>query len=230
MTKILFSFLLCVVLFTAKAQKEDSLKVNKDSVFNYTQDYILRKLVPVLPLGWAFKAKNNQFIIYRIDSVHIADKTIFNIPKNKKLSDDTIIIYGLKTQSKIIYRYENRWTTEQNMKANSNNTPIFIQLSKLPEKYNITKLADKSKSSRENTVYTGKTEEEKDLINLFEKERLELRKKLIQKPIYHTEKYSLFLISTTGGNDSNFSVYPEIASNELYSILTLFFELTEKSY
>ena len=57
MTKILFSFLLCVVLFTAKAQKEDSLKVNKDSVFNYTQDYILRKLVPVLPLVGLLKPK-----------------------------------------------------------------------------------------------------------------------------------------------------------------------------
>jgi len=226
-----FLFLLILFIgFNSYAQNNDSTSLKIDSVLNYKDDYILRKIVPVLPLGWTFEAKNNEFIISKIDSVYIADKTIFNVPRNKKLSDDTIIIYGIKTQSKIIYRYENRWTTEQNMKANSNNTPIFIQLSKLPEKYNITKLVDKSKSSRENTVYTGKTEEEKDLINLFEKERLELRKKLIQKPIYHTEKYSLFLISTTGGNDSNFSVYPDNASNELYSILTLFFELTEKSF
>jgi len=230
MPKIFLSLIICFVFFTTNAQKTDSLLLKKDSIPETTEDFILKRIISLLPPGWVFTDNKDEFIITRKDSIYIANKSLFNLPKNKKLSSDTIMIYGEKIQSKIIYRVEPRWTTEQNLKANSNNAKILSQINQLPEKYNITHLADKSKSSRESIVYTGKTNEEKELINKYENEKTVLRKNLIQKPIYHTEKYSLYLISTTGGNYNNFSIYPESAYIELYTILSTFFELTEKSY
>jgi len=220
-TQIIILYLIACS-FTLKAQ-------NTDSAFCYQDDYILIKLIPLLPQGWTFLEKDNEFIIQRNDSVYIVDRKNLKINRGENLKDDTIIKYGTKTQSKIIFKYENRWSYEQNIIANSNNMIIYEQLKKLPEKYKITDLADKSKSTRETIVYFGKTDEEKELIKQFEKEKNVWMSKIITKPNYHTEKYSLFLKSTYGCNDDFYSVYPSVASLQLYTILTLFFELTEKS-
>jgi hypothetical protein len=200
-----------------------------DSSFNYNDDYILRKIIPALPQGWTFSQKPGEFIIERTDSVLAADKRLLKVPANQKISDDTVLKYGIKTKSIIIYKYDARWTYEQTLQANSSNTQIYQLLKKLPEKYNITNLLDKSKSTRGNNVYTGKTEAEKKQVIAFDKERKELLAKLVQMPNYHTEKYSLFLKSTQGCNDDYFTIYPSSASLDLYQILTLFSELTEKS-
>lgn len=230
MPKLILSLIIFFVVFSTNAQTTDSLLLKKDSIPKNTEDYILKRIISLLPSGWIFTDNKEEFIITRTDSIYILNKSLFNLPKNKKLSSDTIMIYGEKIQSKIIYKVEPRWTIEQNLKANTNNAQILSQINQLPEKYNITHLADKSKSSRESIVYTGNTNEEKELIKKYENEKTVLTKKLIQKPIYHTEKYSLYLISTTGGNYTNFSIYPESAYIELYTILSTFFELTEKSY
>jgi hypothetical protein len=200
-----------------------------DTSFNYNDDYVLRKIIPALPQGWTFSQKPGEFIIERTDSVLEGDKRLFKIPVNRKMSDDSVLKFGTKTKSIIVYKYDTRWTYEQTLKANSNNTQIYQLLKKLPEKFNITKLVDKSKTTRGNIVYTGKTDEEKKLVIAFEKERNELLAKLVQMPNYHTEKYSLFLYSTQGCDDDYFTIYPSSASYELYTIITLVSELTEKS-
>jgi hypothetical protein len=200
-----------------------------DTSFNYNDDYILRKIIPALPMGWTFSQQKGEFIIDRTDSVTIVDKRILKIPNYQKVQDDTILKYGHKAKSVIIYKYDNRWTIEKTLSANTNNIEIYQQLNKLPDKYGITDLLDKSKSSRGNNVYTGNTEKEKQLIKQFEAEKNELLSKLILMPYYNTEKYSLFLKSTYGCIDDFYSVYPSKASLELYQILALFSELTEKN-
>ena len=213
----------CVILFPLSQKAQ-----NVDTIFNYHDDYILNKIIPVLPKGWTFNEKDNKFIITRSDSVYVADrKKIANI-LDTKLKFDTIIKYGHKVPCEIIYNYEPKWSFEQTTKASSNNIQINQQIKKLPEKYNIAYLLDKSKSTRFNSVYTGKTEKEKQLIEQYEKEKNELTSKLIKMPNYHTEKYSLFLEVMSGCNDNENYVYPDKASLELYDILTLFMELCEK--
>jgi len=210
-----------------EAQSPDT--VPNDTVFNYKQDYILRKIIPVLHQGWTFTEKDGEFIIEKDDSIYIADRRKLNIPYGKKIPDDTILKFGTKAKSAIIYSYEKRWSFEQILAANTNNTDIFQQLKKISEKYNINSLIDKSKSTKENVVYIANTDKEKAQLEQYEKEKKELLSKLITKPKYHTEKYSLFLKSTYGCNNDFFSVYPAEASIQLYDILILFNELTEKS-
>ncbi len=201
----------------------------KDTSFSYKDDYVLHKIIPALPQGWTFSQKPGEFIIERNDSVLAGDKRQMKIPTNQKIPDDSIFKYGYKTKSIIVFNYDSRWAYEKTLKVNSNNTQIYQLLKMLPEKYKVTKLLDKSKSTRGNNVYTGKTDEEKKQVMDFEKERNQLLAKLVQMPNYHTEKYSLFLKSTSGCNDDYFSIYPSEASLQLYQILALFSELTEKS-
>jgi GR25 family glycosyltransferase involved in LPS biosynthesis len=201
---------------------------NADTISTFNDDYILKKLIPAIPMGWNIIKTDSEIIIKRKDSIFIADRRKLNIPMFKKISDDTILKYGTKSAGKIILRYENRWTEEQKINAKSNNIQIYQQMSKLPGKYNIYNLKDKTKSTKQETVYTGNTDKEKELIKQFENEKNELVAKLINFPKYNTEKYSLFLKSTIGCDDEYISVYPSSASIELYNILTLFFELTEK--
>ena len=217
-----FIFILSIVFFpfSQKAQ-------NIDTTFNYQDDYILNKIIPVLPHGWTFKAQNNQFIISRNDSVVSALRKSLSFTIDYKISKDSILKYGQNVVSEIIYKYEHRWTFEQTTSANSNNIQINQSIKKLPEKYGITNLLDKSISTRFNSVFTGNTEKEKQLIYQYEKEKNELMSKLIKMPNYHTEKYSLFLYIMSGCNDDNYCIYPEKASQELYDILTLFMELSE---
>lgn len=207
-----------------------SLKaISQDSTFNFKDDYIFRKLIPALPQNWKFYEMDSQFFIERTDSVTIVDKRSLNIPNNQKIPDDTILKYGSKIKSIIIYKYEKRWPYEQILAAKSNNIQIYQQLKKLPEKYKISNFIDKSKSNKFNIVYTGSNEKETQLIEQYEKEKNDLEFRLITLPNYHTEKYSLFLKSIIGCNDENYSVIPSAASLQLYDILTLFRELTEKS-
>jgi len=200
-----------------------------DSSFNYENDYILKKIVQVLPKGWSFYENNGKLIIEKNDSVTILDKKVLHIPYNHKPSDDTILKYGERTKSQIIYKFEPRWSFEQTVSANSNNIPIYKEISNLPEKYKITGLIDKSQSTRVKKVYTGNTKEEKNRILQYEKEKDSLTSKIVLQPNYNTEKYSLFLLSVKGGDYENFSMYPKEALIQLYDILNLFNELTEKS-
>jgi len=199
-----------------------------DTSFNYKDDFILAKIISALPQGWTFSEKAGEFIIERTDSVIVVNREQLQIPANRKISEDTISKFGYRSKSMIVYAYTPRWTFEQKSKINSNNTQIYQQLKKLPAKYKITGLLDRTKSSRGNDVYTGKTEAEKELVSKYDKEKSELMAKLIQMPNYNTDKYCLFLKSTQGCNDREYSVYPEKASLQLYEILANFSEMTEK--
>jgi hypothetical protein len=201
-----------------------------DSIFDYKTDQILSKILKSLPKGWTFYEQKGELIIEKNDSIVIAEKAQIGVAANKKVSQDSVLKYGYKSKSRIIYKYSTRWTYEQTLNANSNNTKIYQQIKELPTKYKITNLFDKGKSSRNKNVYTGKTDEEKKIILQYEKEKGLLTSKLILIPNYHTDNYSLFLLSTSGVNNNFVTVYPNEASLQLNDILNLFYELTEKSF
>jgi hypothetical protein len=220
-TKLFLLFFFLIFISSINAQSIDTSK-------SYLNDNILNRIIPALPQGWSFYDKTGEFCIELADSVLIADKSKLNVANNKKIQDDSIIKFGFKTKSMITFRYESRWTYEQSMKAKSSNLQVYQLLKKLPEKYKITSLLDKTKSTRGNNVYTGTTNEEKELVKKYEKEKSELLAKIIATPSYNTENYSLFLQSTQGCSDDYYSVYPASSSVQLYQILALFSELAEK--
>ena len=217
-------FLFCFFINSCLVTAEPS-----DTTFNYKNDNILKKIFSVLPSGWKFFEKDGFIIIERTDSVTMINRRQINKFSLQKIQDDTIMKYGFKAKSSIVYKYEKRWTYENTVKANGNNMLIYQQLQKLPEKYNISKLFNKSESTKINTVYKGSDKQEIMLIEQYEKEKDMLESQLIKLPDYHTEKYSLFLVSKYGCNDDEHSVLPAEASIQLYDILILFRELTEKS-
>lgn len=219
----LFLILFVVTFFAAKSQ-------TSDTSFNNKSDLILSKIIKSLPKGWNYTAKSGELIIEKKDSVIVAGKALLGFAANKKIPQDTVLKYGHKSKSRIIYKYTDRWTTEQTMTASSNNTKIYQQIKESPVKYKITNLFDNAKSSRCENVYTGKTDEEKKLVAQYEQEKSILNSKLILTPNYHTDYYSLFLVSTEGATDDMITVYPNDASLQLNDILNLFYELTEKSY
>ena len=100
---------------------------------------------------------------------------------------------------------------------------------KLPEKFNITALANGTQMGKGGgVVYIGNTTEEKDRIAQYEKEMENLWKQITVIPNYHSEIYSLFLITKEGWNDDFHWVYPQEASNEVLSVEMYFIELCGK--
>src|ERR1035438_5130940 len=129
-TKISFlSLLLFLSPTLLQSQVSDTVKR-----FVYNDDLILKKIVNALPAGWTFKSNDTTFIISRIDSVIISDRKSLHIIGGQKMPMDSIVKYGHKGKSELIYRHEPRWTEEQKMNAKSNNIEINQQLSNLPVK------------------------------------------------------------------------------------------------
>jgi hypothetical protein len=217
---IIFSF---VTLKYSFAQSFDTTKIKNDS--------ILKKIFSFIPEEWSVSINDSEFTFERKDSVWILNEDRFNSPKTNETKDEKnerIKQEGKKSKSRLVLKYENRWSYEKILVAKNMNPSIYGEISKLPEKYNITNLYDKSLSSRGNAVYTGVTTNERDQIAKFENEKNKLLSKVVKIPVYNTERYSFFIKSMYGYNDNTHQIYPEEASLQLYQILALFSELTEK--
>ncbi len=229
-TRISFiSLFILLVPFVIKSQVTDNV-----SKFLYENDSIIKRFVKVLPSSWTFSASDSTIIISKNDSVIIAARKLLHFAGGKgkgiALPLDTILKYGHKGKSEIIYKYEPRWTDEQKLSAQSNNNEISQQIDALPGKYGITYLLDKSKSSDRNNVYTGHNANEIQLVKKFETEKNQLLSKMIALPTNNTVKYSFFFKSISGYNDNNNLVYPLEAYQQFYDLRSLFNQLTEPAY
>jgi hypothetical protein len=226
-TKISFiSILILLAPVLLKSQVTDTMKK-----FSYADDSILKRFVNALPSIWSFSADDSTIIISRKDSVIITDRKLLHFigGKGSVLQMDSILKYGHKGKTEMVYRYEPRWTEEQKLSANSTNNEINQQLAGLPAKYGISYLLDKSKSTNQNDIYTGHTAKEIQLVKQFESEKSQLLAKIIALPTNNTDKYSLFLKSIKGVNNSYYYVYPIEAYQQYYDIYALFNQLTEKT-
>lgn len=195
----------------------------------YRADGNINLILNNLPEGWAFKEDKENFIIYRKDSVFVLIENRINTPiENKEIRISRIKEHGVKTLAEIIIRYENKWDFLKIQEAQLKNAATIGEISKLPEKYNITSLLDPKLSRKNLPVYTAKNEKEKLNIADYYKEKGYLEKKLIRIPDYNSQLYSLFNVSTSGKEDDSHLVFPVEASIELYTILTLFREACGK--
>lgn len=199
-----------------------------DTSFQSTlNDTVLNKIYSYLPKGWTVIESSNQLIFQSTDSVYILENYRFDSSfqsATKAERIEYVIKNSKKGISRIIFRYENRWNYTKTLTSKNNNSYYNQKLQKLPEKYKITSLYNKELSTRQNPVYVGTTDKEKDAIKKFEKERIEILAKITTMPNYNTEKCSIFLVSMEGCNDDMHYIVPDDASLQLFKILSLFFE------
>ena len=123
-----------------------------DSSFLMKEDYILKKIIPSLPQGWTFTATNGTLTLQRTDSIFEVEKKIFHVKSYLAVAADTIVKFGKKSVSQIIYHYEPRWTFEKILAAKSANVGLYQKLAKLPEKHHVSELLDKINSTKEHKV------------------------------------------------------------------------------
>ncbi len=201
-----------------------------DSTFKSSlNDSILNKIYSHIPKGWTITEKGNQIVFQRNDSIFSLEEYRFDtkyMTETKAEKNEKIITNGKKIVSKLVLRYETRWSYSKTLTTKNNNALYSQKLQKLPEKYKITSLYNKKLSTKLNSVYTGITDKEKDAVKKYEKERVEILSKIITLPMYNTEKYSFFIVSMEGYNNDNHYIIPEAASSEFFKILTLFFEFS----
>lgn len=201
-----------------------------DSSFKSTlNDTVLNKIYSFFPKGWTVLEGKNHIIFQRPDSVYILEEYRFGSThsgETKAERNERIMKEGKKGVSRIILRYENRWNYTKTLTSRNNNIYHTQKIQKLPEKYKITSLYNKELSTKQNPVYIGTTDKEKEAVKKFEKEHAEIMAKITTLPNYNSEKYSFFLVSTEGCNDDNHFVIPDEASLQLYKILSLFFEFS----
>ncbi|MFA5783139.1 MAG: hypothetical protein WC868_12805 [Bacteroidales bacterium] len=222
MKKLLF------IIITFIISSRFSYTQNSDTTsLHFHEDSILNKIITSIPKGWIVSTKNGEIIFEKTDSVLILNEDRYNtqnINKTKAERIERIKTHGIKGKSRLVLKYENRWTYEKILTVKNTNTYVYQEIKKLPEKYKIANLYDKTLSSRETAIYTGVTQKEKDQISKYEKEKKELLSNTIVLPNYNTEKYSFFTKSMSGYNDNTHDIYPEEASLQLFQILTLFIE------
>lgn len=195
----------------------------------YMSDQYISIVLNYMPKGWSFNAVGDKFILTSPDTVWVLEENRNNAPVEKK--EDLIKRIkesGIRVIPEIVIRYEDKWTPDKIQQSLIQNAAIDNEIAGLPEKYNITQLFDKKLSSKNHTVYTATNEKEKGLIVQFEKEKSSLLAKKVILPDFHTQKYSLFLISSQGKNDDMHVVYPDRPSLELYTIISTFREVCGK--
>jgi hypothetical protein len=223
--QIFTAVLILLVSFEMKAQSTES-EISKEF---YKADANISIVLNYIPKNWVFTADSNHFTITCTDTVWILDENRINAPMEKK--EDQIARIksnGKRIVQVIVLRYVNKWTPDQLQQAKIQNAYYDDEIHKLPSKYNIEYLRDNKLSGKRGTIYTPTNEQEKKRIEQYEMELAKLQGKKTILPDFHSEKYSLFLESTTGKMDDNHLVYPGENSIELYTILSTFREICGK--
>ncbi|MGA2296623.1 MAG: hypothetical protein ABSG15_03645 [FCB group bacterium] len=191
---------------------------------NIENDFLLLKIRKQLPVGWKMELTTNNLFITRKDSIWVIFTNHINEPiAKKKLSQKEIkkrfMKYGRKIIYRINYKLEPRWLPAKIIQAKKE---ISVQISQLPKKYKIEALKDKFLSSKGEDFYVGHTQEEKDSITKFYKEKGELETILITKiPYLNSENYSLIPVREIGWDDDLTDKWPPESSIEFSKVWEL---------
>ncbi|MBU0489847.1 MAG: hypothetical protein KKA07_00110 [Bacteroidetes bacterium] len=194
-------------------------------------DNILSIIRNALPAGWSMRIEQQKIIVERKDSVWVLLENRLNslvTKMDKEKKEEEIKARGKRTASYVIYLFEEKWSIEKVEDARQNNSKLCNELRALPKKYGVENLRDAELSTKEHSVYAGKTDEEKKNVEGFEKEKFEIEAKIIKLPNYHTTHYSIYFVEESGADDSFHIIFPEDASKQLYHIKMLFLELCGK--
>jgi hypothetical protein len=148
---------------------------------------IYQRIKNIQSKRWNIEEKENKFIIALTDSIWFYNP--INMPFFK--DDAGFSKYaksgGFKGIYELYLEYEEKWSPQNLADTENKNELIKQKLAKLPEKYNIAHLSHKFDS------YIGNSDEEKERIKKYEREKEVLGKKLTRLPDFHTNNYSIFI-------------------------------------
>lgn len=212
---ILFVLILsCILLNSNDRTKSMSIE----------NDFFIESIKRKLPKNWTVKIEDNKLIFERKGEIWIKQENKINAPINPKKEKDSLESFkknGIKAKCQMTLRFEKRNSIDIYFNKIKENITTRDSINKLPSKYNIDKLIDPNLSRKGEPFYIPKTDEEKIRIDQYYKEKFELEKKLNLFPHFYIENFILYLDNATGLQDEFHSVYPEKASEELYSILEM---------
>jgi hypothetical protein len=194
-------------------------------------DPVLEKLKNQLPANWSMHIENERLMVKRNEPAYQQITNLINAPaalikKDQREKQASAKKEGIEVYCTFVFQMETRWFPERLERARNINKSIDEEISRLPEKYNITNLYNRAAKTPD-YLYRGKTAEEKRRIDAFEKEKKELEKKRVRLPDYVTRDYCLFLLEKKGMQDEFTLIYPEEASQEMYFIEKKFKEIFE---
>jgi hypothetical protein len=218
MNKISFLFFLISVLSISECYP----CTQQDSVPG--SDIMLTKVKSLLPKGWSMSSSNDTLFIQRDDSAYIFYENRINAPVSRESREEInkrIIKNGFRERPGFIIRFYTKLDSSELATSKVLNITLQKIIYALPEKFDIEYLRDKFAMSKGEEIYTGKTDEEKERIEDYYKEKNKMLKEIPRLPDFNSEKYSLYLDMVTGMEDQMHLVYPYDISTEIYKIREL---------
>ncbi|MFA5403773.1 MAG: hypothetical protein WC358_02450, partial [Ignavibacteria bacterium] len=197
MKKSLFFFFLFVLSFSRCFSH-----ISQDSIPD--DDKLLSKVKSLLPDGWSILIYEKVLVIQKEELAYILYENRINAPVSMESREDInkrILAKGKMIVPKYVFSYSPKLKQVEIETIKNQNDSLLQIINSLPKKYNIECLLDKFASSKGGEHYTGTTDEEKDRIKEFEKEKKSLLENFKEFPDYNTEKYSLYLDIIIGMED-----------------------------
>jgi hypothetical protein len=189
-----------------------------DSLF--MKDKLLSLVKKEIPSKWEIIADSSSI------SFIFHDSTWMVKGKPKAGSDTSLVMYarmkGILIFPEIRLRYEPKWDIDKITRTMNRNTQIYSDLEKLKQKYDLRPLIDTTQKIKGKTVYVPHNEKEKKTLTAYEKESAEIAKGLRAMPAFTSEKYSLFLVSTTPDRNYFGGIIPFETGREFLKIMDAF--------
>lgn len=221
MKKLILIFTGALAFVTNSFSQSTASEINKNF---YLADANISILINYIPEGWTFIASGDTFIIRSCDTAWVLEENRINVPReDNEKRIQRILAKGKRIIPEILIKYEVKWSLDKIQQAKIFNTSIENKIQQLEKKYNIDQI--EKKVSKNGIEYFPINEKENKLLDAYYKEKEELTTKKINIPDFHTQKYSLYIISKQGCNDENHIIHPDNLSTELYTILTYIREI-----
>ncbi|MBI3039632.1 hypothetical protein HYY75_11420 [bacterium] len=194
-------------------------------------DSIVESLRNKIPKGWKISVTKDELSVIKEERCWVLFENRINAPFSQEKPgerEQRIRSQGKEVYAEIKFKMEPRWPPEKIEKVTGENLETFKKIQGLPRQFSIDHLHDSFLSSKGEETFVPKTEKEKKRVEEFKKAKLELEKKIVKLPDFHTQNFSLFVDSHKGLEDEFHIVYPEETSREGYQVLSEIKELCEK--
>jgi hypothetical protein len=191
---------------------------------NTENDIFLSRIKSNIPEDWTMSIEQDKLIFERKGDiwVKIGNKINSQLTENTTESEiESIKKEGRKEKCRISYRIEKRNPIDYYLNKIRDNINIYNAIRKLASKHKINKLIDPHLSTKGNPFFIPNTEKDKINLELYYRSKLELEKGLNVFPNFYSQFYTFYFNEAIGSIDEFHYVYPEKASEELFSILKI---------
>jgi len=207
---------------------------NQNTSENDLKDTVLENFTSKIKDSWDVKVKEDSLIIESKDTMWIdffnaAGISIVDKGQNK-YSEKYLKENGNKIKAKIVFKLEPKWSEPKMQKAKNDNSLIYKNIDNLINKYELSHIERTNRWNEE--LFGNATEDEKKRIAIYKTEKRELLNKIIQIPLYNSEKYSLFIIDKNWEMKASYmipKIFPKTEYDKIINLETLIEELTAQN-